>query len=108
MDTMTKSRWEPHPISMCWPDPGPARYQEMLDDIAAHGQKVPVQLFENKVLDGKTRLRICEQLGIAPRTEVAKVKTYEEALALAVSLNDMRRDLTLEGNEASLQRASLI
>ena len=56
-------QWEPHPIALCWPEPDPARYAEMKADIAEHGQKVPIQIFEGKVLDGKTRLKICGELG---------------------------------------------
>jgi hypothetical protein len=67
--------------------------EALAEDIAENGQRHDIVLYQGAVLDGRNRLLACEKAGVDPRfTE------YEGddagALALVISLNVQRRDLT--------------
>jgi len=79
-----------HPAADAFPLLGGAEYATLRDDIAAHGLRMPVVLTpDGQLLDGRNRLRACEELGVDPATVV-----YEgEPVAFVVSLNIARRHL---------------
>ncbi len=68
-----------------------AEFQALKADIDQYGQREPVWLYEGKVIDGRHRVRACDELGRQPRTEV-----YDgfDAVAFVVSLNLHRRHLS--------------
>lgn len=82
--------YETHPIANIFPAMSDSDFQALRDDIEQYGQREPIWLYEGKVIDGRHRLRACEELGRAPRTEV-----YDgfDATAFVVSLNLHRRHL---------------
>jgi len=51
-----------HPLSAAFPDMPDAELQALVDDIEVEGQRVPIMLFDGKVLDGWHRLRACLRL----------------------------------------------
>lgn len=83
--------YEIHPIANIFPAMSDSEFQALRDDIEQYGQREPIWLYEGKVIDGRHRLRACEELGRAPRTEV-----YDgfDATAFVVSLNLHRRHLS--------------
>lgn len=84
-----------HPAADAWPMMDNGRYSELLADIQANGQREPITLCDDMVLDGRNRYRACIELNIAPIT-----RKYEgDPWAFAWSLNGNRRDL------ADVQRA---
>ena len=60
--------------------------EEHLGDLAAaikaHGQQVPIELLDGKVIDGRRRLRACELAGVRPKTRT--VETSDPIQAQAV------------------------
>ena len=81
-----------HPAAAEFPMMDGARFQELLDDIRAHGQREPITLCDGLVLDGRNRLKACEALGIVPQ-----VKAFQgDPWAYVWSLNGTRRDLVAE------------
>jgi len=68
-------------------------YHRILDDIRANGQRVPIILFQGKILDGRTRYRACLDLRQTPRFEVFR-GTEGDALRYVASHNLYRRHLT--------------
>ena len=71
---------------------GPA-FEELCSDIQANGLKVPIVLFEGKILDGRNRYNACMKTGVAP-----KFDTYDglDPLGCSYSLNAVRRHLTAD------------
>lgn len=83
-----------HPAAELFPAPSPDQRQALLADIKQHGLKEPIWLTEDgRLLDGRTRLAICNELGLACPTRTYKGLDPE---AFAVSLNLHRRHLTTQ------------
>jgi hypothetical protein len=55
-----------HPIAECYPPPTAQEYAELKEDIRANGLLHPIVLFEEKILCGIQRKRICKEFGIPP------------------------------------------
>ena len=64
---------------------------DLAADIAKHGQLVPVELYEGKILDGRRRWRACEMAKVRPKTKEVRP---EDPVAYVLSLNLQRRQLT--------------
>lgn len=43
-----------------------SKLDELVQDIAAHGQKSPIETFEGKIIHGRLRWLACQRLGIEP------------------------------------------
>jgi ParB-like chromosome segregation protein Spo0J len=75
-----------------------AAFAALVADIAAHGQREPILVLDGQVIDGRHRLRACEQLGLEPL--VRQVSADDgDPFGLVVSLNLHRRHLS-EGQRA--------
>jgi ParB-like nuclease domain len=81
-----------HPLSADLPAMPAGEFAALVDDIKAHGQRVPVTVFEGQVLDGWHRYRACVELGLSPTLEKF-TGTVKKAAAFVVSLNVRRRHL---------------
>lgn len=88
---MTFGRWMIHPAADLFPEPSGDEYEALRADIAAHGQHEPIVIWRGQLLDGRTRLRACEELHIEP-----SIRTWEgdSPAEYAVSLNLHRRHLS--------------
>jgi ParB-like chromosome segregation protein Spo0J len=70
-------------ISSAFPEMDDAAFAALRDDIARHGQLVPIVVIHGEVIDGRKRLAACRDLGIEPRiTEIAGVEAEEAAASL--------------------------
>ncbi|HEX8567724.1 MAG TPA: hypothetical protein VF648_18945 [Pyrinomonadaceae bacterium] len=65
---------------------------QLAEDIAMFGQREPILLFENRIVDGRNRYLACEQRGITPIV-VEYAGQESELVQLAISLNLRRRHL---------------
>ena len=50
----------PHPLANLLPLITGAEFDALVTDIGEHGLRVPITLFNDRVLDGRNRLRACE------------------------------------------------
>jgi ParB-like chromosome segregation protein Spo0J len=64
---------------------------ELMEDIRKHGQRVPVELLDGEIIDGRRRATACNRLGIKPKTVDVQV---DDPVAYVCSLNLHRRHLT--------------
>jgi transposase-like protein len=79
------------------PDLSPEEYTALKADIDAHGVRIPIEVDEEgNIIDGFTRKRICDELGIDCPTNPFFGHTEEEKREHAWRLNLMRRHLTRE------------
>ena len=93
-------RYEVHPLAEHAPELAKEAFDELTADIVAHGLQLPIIVFEDKILDGRHRERVCYAREIKPKYEQFK-GSFEEAKAYVWSLNGVRRQLTA-GQKASL------
>lgn len=82
---------EIHPLAEKYPLMDGEEYEAFKADIQVRGLENPVWRYEGKVLDGRNRLRACNELGIAPRFEDY---TGDDPAGFVDSQNLHRRHLT--------------
>jgi hypothetical protein len=70
-------------------------YKATLEDIKANGQKEPIWIYEGAVLDGNTRVQICQDLKITELRKYTHWKEYEgnDPIGFVLSMNLHRRHL---------------
>lgn len=57
-----------HELCAAWPDLEGAEFTALVESVkATDGLVNPVRTYKGEIIDGKNRLRACEQLGIVPR-----------------------------------------
>jgi hypothetical protein len=82
---------EPHPLADIFPLMSEDEYRRLKADIAQNGLRLPLTLYEGKILDGRNRYSVCVDLGIEPATsEFIGPGTAAEFVA---SMNLHRRHL---------------
>lgn len=97
MDGMTfPETYQPHPLAELFPLMEGDAYSALVEDIRAHGVRVPVVMLDGKILDGRNRWRAAHHYD--PPIPVPTVD-YDEAsqgppLDYVVSLNINRRQLS--------------
>jgi ParB-like chromosome segregation protein Spo0J len=79
-----------HPLANIFPLVEGPEFADLVADIREHGLHEPIVMFEDRVLDGRNRLRACEAAGIEP---VFTVYTGDDPVAFVVRINLHRRHL---------------
>jgi hypothetical protein len=87
------AKYKNHPYADLFPMMTAAELDALAADIAENGLRQPVVLYQGAVLDGRNRLLACEKARVEP-TFTEHQGDDASALALVISLNVQRRDLT--------------
>jgi ParB-like chromosome segregation protein Spo0J len=91
-----ESKYPPHPAASAFPLMEGEAYERLRDDIKANGLRMPIVLAQHDnqwcVLDGRNRLRACEELGRIARQEYFE-GDLGAAIRYSISLNVARRHL---------------
>lgn len=83
--------YERHFLSAAWGDMPADEFQALVDDIAVHGQRDPIVIFDGAVLDGWHRYQACEQL--LRNVKAIELDAEEDPVAWVISKNAKRRSL---------------
>lgn len=83
--------YEIHPAANEFPMFDDKRHAELVKDISTHGLREAIKLLDGKVLDGRNRLKACNELGIEPT--ITELKGIIDPFAYVWSLNGERRDI---------------
>lgn len=83
-------KYEFHPLAKLFPMLPEKEREALKEDIQKNKQQVPVIIYQGKVLDGRNRIIVCEELGIEPITEPFKGNNPFE---FVLSMNLLRRHL---------------
>jgi len=86
--------YEIHPAANEFPMLDAKRHAELVADIATNGQRETIKLYQGTVLDGRNRLKACQELGLTPKT--ATLPDDTDPWSYVWSLNGTRRDLVDE------------
>src|ERR1700691_3753160 len=86
--------YEYHPFADAFPMMTDQEHHQLVADIKANGLREPITRYQGKLLDGRNRDRVCDELGIKP-IYVDFEGTDQEALAFVISMNLVRRHLTI-------------
>lgn len=72
-------------------------FNELLADIKANGQKMPIIMDGEMIVDGRARMKACETLGVTPlKIDISEVPgASNDPAMLALSLNLKRRQLNV-------------
>ena len=83
-----------HPICELLPELDGEEFEAFVADIKKNGQRVSITIDrQNRVIDGRNRLRACERLGIEPRARLFK-DDERDIPAYVMSKNVYRRHFT--------------
>jgi hypothetical protein len=80
-----------HPYAEIFPLIDDADFDQLADDIKAHGLREPIWTYEGQILDGRNRFMACAAAKVNPQF---RQYTGTDALAFVLSLNVHRRHLT--------------
>ena len=89
---VTETHYETHPIADIFPLVDGSEYRLLVESIRENGQRRPITLYENKILDGRHRARACREIGITPTIEHFD-GTPTEAVKFVWDLNRINRHL---------------
>ena len=91
MNKTTTPLYEFHEVANIFPMMSDEEYKNLVNDIGGNGQRVPIYLWQNKIIDGRNRYKACCELGIAPLVE--QWNGDGSLVSFVVSLNLNRRHL---------------
>ena len=97
-----------YPLDPCvelFPAMNSDEFNALKQSIERNGQSEPILLFHGKVVDGRHRLKACQELGIEPKVQTLSVKNYEQAKSMAFARNINRRNLAI--GQRALMAAAL-
>ena len=95
---MTYTEWDAalpkivvHPAASIFPMMSDDELRELAEDIRQNGQNESIVFWNDQLIDGRNRLKACEQLGIEPQT--CELMEETDPFAYVVSANIHRRHL---------------
>jgi ParB-like chromosome segregation protein Spo0J len=89
----SRRKYEFHPLAELFPPLGDADLRELAEDIRAHGLREGIDLYDDRIIDGRNRYLACKLAKIVPRYKELRVSSDDEALAHVISKNLKRRHL---------------
>jgi len=93
-----KNEFEVHPAAECVRMMTDEEFQRLVADIAANGLLEPIKLGRvngesPKVIDGRNRLKACDQIGVSPEFVTLEFESEAELRSYIGSMNE-RRDIS--------------
>lgn len=82
-----------HPAAEVFPLLQGPCFEALRRDIERHGQLIPIEIWEGKIIDGRSRYEACRILGIEPKLVTLKRLPARSPLEYVLSANLHRRHL---------------
>jgi hypothetical protein len=93
--------YQQHDLAKFVPAPSEQDFAALVADMQAKGQQEPIKVYQGKIIDGWSRYRACQQLGLEPKVAPWQPQADQSVVGAVVSWNLPRRHLT------SAQKAAL-
>ena len=107
MDTQdTSVRYPVSRLALALPAMPDREYQALREDIRENGQQRPIAVLHGEILDGRHRLKACDELGIEPKYVFLPPET--DPLKYCLSENRHRRHLNASQSAIAAARAYLL
>jgi hypothetical protein len=87
-----QKQYEIHPIANVFPMMSKDEFKALKSDIKEHGLREPIVFWKNMLVDGRNRLKACEELGI--EADESELMDETDPVAWVISHNLHRRHLT--------------
>lgn len=91
---MNPQTFEFHPIANLFPLIEGAEYADLVADVARNGVIDPIEIYENKILDGRNRFRAWQACGSVPEKIRIRYFSGLDPLGYVISKNLRRRHLS--------------
>src|SRR5262245_24000688 len=78
---------QPHPAAEIFPRMTGVDFAALVEDINQNGQREPIVVYNDMILDGRHRYRACQELGREPITSVWDGKGTPEAFVISKNLH---------------------
>jgi len=95
-------RYDFHEAANIFPLMEGTEFDELVQDIRDNGLRTPVELYEDKIIDGRNRYRACLEAGVEP---LYVNVSPSDPVAYVLSKNLYRRRLTASQRAMSAARA---
>lgn len=89
---MQRTEYDVHPAASIFPMMTEAEFVTFKEDISRHGCTEPIVLLDGKLIDGRNRLKACNELGIEPME--SELTDDVDPIQYVLSANLHRRHLT--------------
>jgi soluble cytochrome b562 len=89
---MQNTQYKVHPAATLFPMVTDEEYQGLKNDIDENGQREDIVVWKNQIIDGRNRLRACEELQRNP--SIAELDEEHDPWKYVISHNLHRRHLT--------------
>jgi len=89
---MLKSQCKVHPIANVFPMMSDLEFEALKEDIKTHGQLEPILYWKEMLVDGRNRLKACEELGIEARE--VELTDETDPVDYVISHNLHRRNMS--------------
>ncbi len=89
---MKKQQYEVHPVADVFPMMTGEAFEFLKEDIRVNGQREPIVFWKNMLVDGRNRLKACEELGLEP--DESELMDETDPVAWVISHNLHRRHLS--------------
>ena len=86
------TKLEKHPVADLFPMMSASEFARLKSDIEANGQREDIVVWRGLLIDGRNRLKACEELDIEP--QIAELMDETDPVQYALSHNLHRRHLT--------------
>ena len=83
-----------HSLATLFPPMSSDEYDALKNDVVKNGQLDPITVWNDEIIDGAHRYKICQELGIEPYLQDFN-GTINDAISLSISKNIMRRHLSV-------------
>jgi hypothetical protein len=85
--------YEFHDVANFWPLMEGKDFDDLVESVRREGQLIDIELWEDKIIDGRNRYRACEKLGFEPQFAEVDL-TGRDVVSYVHALNGDRRHMT--------------